>query len=67
MIKIICDICGEEPQDQDFACDMTVIEILTSLTGKEFSPIQEKKKRMLQICKGCFYKHISKHLKNEKT
>jgi len=66
MIKIYCDICGKEPTDRDFACDLKVIEILTSLKGESMIPQQEKQQSILQICKGCYYTHISKLFKNEK-
>lgn len=66
MIKIYCDICGKEPDDRDFACDLTKVEIVTSLTGESFVPMESRKKDVFQICKGCFYVHISKLLKNEK-
>jgi len=67
MIKIICDICKKESTDKDFACDMTVIEDLVSMPVEKNSlPQTTRVKRMLQVCKGCFYTHISKHLKDEK-
>ena len=64
MIKIYCDFCGQEAKDKDFAGQLLVVEVVTSLEGKDFTPLQQKQKRELHICKGCFYSHINKHIKN---
>jgi hypothetical protein len=63
MIKVICDICHKEPDDQDFAFEATLSEIRTSLGGSELSPQNRIHKEMFQICKECYYKHISKLFK----
>ena len=65
-IHITCDVCKKEPTDNDFACDMKVIEITNSLKGVELTPQREKQQEIYQICKGCFYTHISKLFKNDK-
>ena len=68
MIKIFCDICGKEPdmEKDDFAFEATITEFMTSLVGQNMVPKKEMKREMIQICKGCFYTHISKLLKNGK-
>ena len=65
-IKIICDICGKEPNDPDFCFEATIMEIRTSLAGQALSPKKEIRKELIQICRECFEKHISKLLKNKK-
>jgi dihydroorotase len=65
MIKIICDICQKEPDDKDFVFEATKSEIVTSFGGADMTPQQRMHKEMIQICKGCFYKHISKLLKHD--
>ncbi len=64
MIRCYCDICKEELTDQDFVFEATLAEVRTSLVGEGMIPKKEIKKEMVQICKGCFYKHISKLLKD---
>ncbi len=64
MIHITCDICEKEPMDNDFVFEADWIEIKTSLVGNSMMPMKEKKAKKIQICKGCFYKHIHKLLKN---
>ena len=66
MIKIFCDICGKEPDDHDFAFEATITEIVTSLAGTEMTPRREMRKKLVQICKGCFYTHISRLLDKDK-
>lgn len=65
-IKILCDVCGKEPNDYDFACDIKIIEIMTSLKGESLAPLKEKRQEIYQICKGCFYSHLSNLFKNAK-
>jgi len=66
MIHITCDICGKEPTDKDFVFEANWIEIRTSLLGESLTPNRQKETKLIQICKGCFYKHIHKLL-NERT
>ena len=65
-IKIYCDICKKLADDNDFAFNAMLVEIRTSLTGESLTAKNEKVKKEFQICKGCFYSHISKLLKNGK-
>jgi hypothetical protein len=65
MIKIICDICGKEPQGHDFSFEATKQEIVTTLQGELLNPQERIQKAMYQICKDCFYKHIDKLLKHD--
>lgn len=63
-IHITCDICKKEPDLNDnFVFEATKVEVETSLNGESMIPQKKMNKEMFQICKGCFYKHISKLLK----
>ena len=67
MIKIYCDICGKEPEDKDFIFEATKAEMTYSLIDKDIPMQKTLHKELIQICKGCYYVHISKLLKkNEK-
>lgn len=67
MIIIKCDICLKEPTDRDFSFEAVLFEIKTQLTGADMIPMEEKHKKSIFICKGCYYTHISKLLKNAKS
>lgn len=59
-IHITCDCCLKEPEDQDFACDITVMQRGISFAESQITPQMKTEKKIYQICKGCFYTHISK-------
>lgn len=68
-ISVWCDICREQVKSQglnEFACDLTVFEVKTSLTGTDLHTQKERIKEIKQICKGCYYKFFNK-LFNEKN
>ena len=66
-LKIFCNICQKELIDLDFMFEARWEEIMVSLGGTEMTPTKQKRVQVIHICKGCFYKHISKLLKkNEK-
>lgn len=59
MIIIKCDLCGQEPKDLDFSFEANKQEIITDLaTGQK-----KLDKKLIQICKACYDKHIAKLLK----
>ena len=60
MIKIYCDICGEEPQEEDFTCELITQQITVDISNNLPSPKNKLNKLNYQICKTCFGKHISK-------
>ena len=65
-INVWCDCCKTQVKGQDlteFACDLSVFEIRTSLTGPDLHTTKEQHKETRQICKGCYYQHISKLFK----
>ncbi len=67
MLKIFCDICGEQPKpDEHFACKMQVDELVTSLEGKAMIPVEQVKSDHIHICKPCYYKSI-KPMLNDKV
>jgi hypothetical protein len=62
MIKIYCDLCGEEQTKHDFTFEATKQEVITDLqTGQK-----RLDKTLIQICKDCYNKHIAKNLYEEK-
>ena len=68
MIKYFCDCCGQEPKDQDFVCEFTIAEMRNTydLTSQNLNPQKQMRKQQLQVCKSCFNKYFSNHLKYEK-
>jgi len=66
MIKIYCDCCKKEIDNSDFMFEADHWELRTSLVGKEMTPQTKMEKEKIQICKGCFYKHISQLLNEKK-
>ena len=57
-IHITCDICKKEPTDLDFVFEADWWEIRSALEGTELREVKKMDKQKIQICKGCFYKHI---------
>lgn len=63
MLKIYCDVCKQEVLDTDFVFEAKSAEVKDDLTGG--SPVAQKQveKKMIQICKECFDKHLRELLK----
>lgn len=67
-VHIWCDCCKKEVKGQDlneFACDLSLLEMRTVLTGTDLKTQKTQHKETKQICKGCYYKFLSP-LFNEK-
>jgi len=62
MIKIICDFCKKEVVDEDFACDINIVESNIYLEGQELNTKKQFHKKIFQICKKCFSQYIQKYV-----
>lgn len=63
MLKIYCDICGDEPKDPDFACGMSVRDVKIGIDSRTL--VESKREEMFQLhfCRECFVKQISPLIK----
>lgn len=59
MIKIFCDICGKEPNDPDFMCEMQVNEVKTGIDSRSFASQKHLDKKLIQICRVCYDEKIA--------
>lgn len=70
MLKIYCDVCGQEPNNQDFVFEAQIKEIVQAINmgSKDFNTRPQLKTSLLQICKKCYNDKIEPLLlANEKN
>ena len=65
MIIVRCDVCKKEVDDNDFACDIKILEIKIMIGGNDLNSQKIRSQNMYQLCRNCFSKHLAK-LFNEK-
>lgn len=64
MIRIYCDICQKEPSDKDFVFEATRVQMIDAydVTGGNLNAKKQMDKKMFQVCRACYEKHLQKLL-----